>query len=103
LRVPHVRRAAAASLIGGAPSRVRPLLAELARASLLAEWLPGRYALHDLLRAYATELARRVGGQDECRRAQRRFLDHYLRTVHTAARFLSPHLELFGPAPGVGQ
>ena len=51
------RLAAAASLAGLPAGQVRPLLAELARAHLLAEHAPGRYACHDLLRAYAAELA----------------------------------------------
>jgi hypothetical protein len=38
---------------------VRPLLAEAIRAHLLAEHAPGRFGFHDLLRAYATELADR--------------------------------------------
>ena len=33
-------------------------LAELARAHLVNEHRPGRYTLHDLLRAYAAELGR---------------------------------------------
>ena len=40
------------------PSRPgAPGIAQLTRASLLTEHAPGRYAFHDLLRAYATELA----------------------------------------------
>ena len=39
-------------------ARPRPLLAELVRAHLITEHAPGRYAYHDLLRAYAAELAR---------------------------------------------
>ena len=39
------------------PRQARRLLAELTRAHLLAEHRPGRYRFHDLLRAYATELA----------------------------------------------
>ena len=38
--------------------QARRLLAELARAHLLTEHAPGRYAFHDLLRAYAAELGR---------------------------------------------
>ena len=33
-------------------------VAELADAHLIAEHAPGRYAFHDLLRAYAADLAR---------------------------------------------
>ena len=36
---------------------IRPLLAELARAHLVTERVPGRFTLHDLLRVYAAGLA----------------------------------------------
>ena len=55
---PDITAAAAASLAGIAPDRARVLLAELTRGHLLSEHRPGRYAFHDLLRAYATEQAR---------------------------------------------
>ncbi|MDX8036050.1 BTAD domain-containing putative transcriptional regulator [Lentzea sp. BCCO 10_0856] len=45
----------AAALFGA--QQIRPLLSELTRAHLLAERRPGRYVLHDLLRAFAVELA----------------------------------------------
>ncbi|MER6282522.1 AfsR/SARP family transcriptional regulator [Streptomyces sviceus] len=49
--------AAAAALAGLPVRRTGPLLGELAEAHLLTEAAPGRYALHDLLRALAAELA----------------------------------------------
>ncbi|MFK5687966.1 hypothetical protein ACI3GN_15500, partial [Lactiplantibacillus plantarum] len=54
---PDIGVTAAASLAGMSPREVRPLLAELTRAHLIEEQAPGRYAFHDLLRAYAAELA----------------------------------------------
>ena len=45
--------ATVASLAGVTVAEVRPVLAELTRACLLTEQSPGRYAFHDLLRAYA--------------------------------------------------
>ena len=42
-----------------AEPEARRLLRELARAHLIAEHVPGRYAFHDLLRAYAAEQAAR--------------------------------------------
>ena len=54
---PDISVAAAASLAAILLGQARALLAELARAHLLTEHRPGRYAFHDLLRAYATELA----------------------------------------------
>ena len=52
---------AAASLAGITPARARRLLVELARASLLTEQAPGRFGYHDLLHAYAIELAATTG------------------------------------------
>ncbi|HEU4423406.1 MAG TPA: BTAD domain-containing putative transcriptional regulator, partial [Pilimelia sp.] len=50
---PDISTPAAASLAGIPPDQARPLLAELARAHLITEHRPGRYAFHDLMRAYA--------------------------------------------------
>jgi len=61
-RGPEISTLAASSLAGVSPDRVRPLLTTLARAHLVAEPVPGRYALHDLLRAYAAELGRAFDG-----------------------------------------
>jgi len=87
---PDVSAAAAASLAGHSPPQTRPLLAELTRASLLFEHAPDRYALHDLLRAYAADLARAADPGDQRRAAVGRVLDHYLHTAYTADRLLNP-------------
>ena len=92
---------AAASLAAVTPPTARALLAELARAHLVAERAPGRYALeHELLTGYARELA------DPARRraARVRLLDHYLQSAATAALLLDPHrdpLPTPAAAPGV--
>jgi predicted ATPase len=54
---PEISVAAVAAVTGRSPDRVRRLLTELARASLIAEYRPGRYTLHALLRDYAIHLA----------------------------------------------
>jgi DNA-binding XRE family transcriptional regulator len=48
---------AVAGLLTSSAPDARRLLAELVRAHLITEHAPGRYALHDLLHAYAGELA----------------------------------------------
>lgn len=58
---PGLTPAAAAALAGLPVRRVRLLLAEIADAHLLTEHTPGRYTMHDLLRAYAAELAAEEG------------------------------------------
>ena len=101
---PDITGPAAASLTALPLPRVGSLLAELTRASLLTEHPPGRYAFHDLLRAYATELAHSVDPEPGRRAATHRGLDHYLHTANTANRLLSPArdpITLTPPQPGV--
>jgi tetratricopeptide (TPR) repeat protein len=69
---------AAASLAALSPDEVRPLLAELTCVSLLTRGGSGRYTCHDLLRAYAADLAARHDDEAARRAAVRRMLDHYL-------------------------
>jgi tetratricopeptide (TPR) repeat protein len=98
-----IETGAAASLAGVPVPAVRPLLAELARAHLVTEHVPGRFALHDLLRAYAAELARTEDTEADRRAAVRRLLDHYLRTAYHAALLIYPHryqLDLVAAVPG---
>jgi DNA-binding SARP family transcriptional activator len=87
---PDISVATAASLADCPEPQARRLLAELARAHLIAEQVPGRYALHDLLRAYAAEQAHRTAGQDDRDAAIGRVLDHYLHTAARASRLLDP-------------
>jgi tetratricopeptide (TPR) repeat protein/transcriptional regulator with XRE-family HTH domain len=95
---------AGADLAGADLGRARRDLGELARAHLITERAGGRYALHDLLRAYAAEQARDTGGEAEREAAAGRVLDHYLQTAAQGARQLNPSHEpvvLVTPRPGV--
>jgi DNA-binding SARP family transcriptional activator/tetratricopeptide (TPR) repeat protein len=101
---PDIGVASAASLAGCPPARARGLLAELARAHLVAEHAPGRFGLHDLLRAYAAELAVAVDTAAERRAALHRVLEHYLHTGQAAALLVKPTkvpLDLDPAPPGV--
>jgi DNA-binding SARP family transcriptional activator/tetratricopeptide (TPR) repeat protein len=101
---PDVGMPAAASLAGVGVREVRSLLAELTRASLLTEHRPGRFVLHDLLRAYAAERGRLDDTEHERHDAVRRILDHYLHTGITATVLLTPprtRIDTDPPAPGV--
>ena len=101
---PDISAPAAASLAGVEPAQARHLLAELARAHLVAEHAIGRYAFHDLLRAYAAEQARALDGDAARRAAVGRALDHYLHTAHAAAVLVNPShtsLRIAPPEPGV--
>lgn len=93
---PEISAGAAASLAAVPLPRARELLGELARANLL---MPRRerFAMHDLLRAFAAErvTARHAALHGLC--------DHYLHTAHRAAILLGADhpIELEPPAPGV--
>jgi DNA-binding SARP family transcriptional activator/tetratricopeptide (TPR) repeat protein len=100
---PDITVPATASLAALADADTRALLRELARAHLIAEHLPGRYAFHDLLRAYAAEQARDTDNEPERDAAIGRVLDHYLHTAARAALLLNPAMEpvaLAPPRPG---
>jgi hypothetical protein len=96
---PDVAAPAAASLAGITPDEVRPLLAELTRASLLAESTAGRYTFHDLLRGYAIHLADTIDTEEQRRTATGRVLDHYLHTAYPADRLLYPTADPVPLAP----
>ena len=94
---------ATASLAALDPDDARRCLDELTRANLIAEQLPGRYAFHDLLHAYAADQAMLLDGAAEREEALRRVCDFYTHTAHCADQLLAPHrlpIELAPPAPG---
>jgi tetratricopeptide (TPR) repeat protein len=95
---------AAAALAGTTASQARRVLDRLRRASLLeADGRgPGRYGLHDLLRAYAREqaVARYTDGQRDL--ALTRLFDYYLVAATRATDILFPaeaHLRPRDPLP----
>jgi tetratricopeptide (TPR) repeat protein len=96
---PDIATPAAASLAALPVARVRRLLGELARAHLVTEHVPGRYAFHDLLRAYAADLAHTTDPDEQHHAAIHRLFDHYLHTAHAAARLLYPAGHPVAPAP----
>jgi DNA-binding SARP family transcriptional activator/Tfp pilus assembly protein PilF len=100
---PDITVLAAASLTGTPSDQAHGALDELAGVHLLSEHAPGRYAFHDLLRAYAIEQG---PTQDDGReQALHRMLDHYLHTAAAGHRLLVPPQEkpirLPEPAAGV--
>ena len=101
---PDFSVAAAASLAALEPPAAAAAVAELADAHLIAEHAPGRYAFHDLLRAYAADLARTTDDEAERRQAVHRILDHYLHSAYSGSLALNPtraHVRLGPPQPGV--
>jgi tetratricopeptide (TPR) repeat protein/transcriptional regulator with XRE-family HTH domain len=81
---------AAAALAATTAVHARRLLDALARAHLVQAAAPGRYALHDLLRAYARELASIHDGEGEQRAALTRLFDYYLQASAAAMDTLFP-------------
>jgi len=90
---------AAASLAAVAEPEARRTLGELARVHLIAEHVPGRYAFHDLLRAYATGQAHAHDSGPERIAATGRVLDHYLHTAQSADQLLKRVHEAITPLP----
>jgi DNA-binding SARP family transcriptional activator/tetratricopeptide (TPR) repeat protein len=88
---PDIAAAAAASLAGVAVRQARQLLAELDRAHLIIEPVPGRYTFHDLLRAYAAELVAGEHTTAEQDAVRYRVFDHYLHTANRAALQIAPY------------
>jgi hypothetical protein len=87
---PEITAAAAASLAGAGLAETRRVLRELTRCHLLAEPSAGRFAFHDLLRAYAAEQAAVLDSDEDRRAATGRMLDHYLHSARSADLQLNP-------------
>ncbi|GAA0470312.1 SARP family transcriptional regulator [Paractinoplanes deccanensis] len=102
---PDLSIAAAAALAGTEVAVARALLRRLADDHLLAEHRPGRFVLHDLVRAYARETAGRVDPAEDRAAAVTRLLDFALHSAGNAARAQHPFRRpvMVGDAPpGVG-
>jgi len=100
---PDIGVPAAGSLAAVTQADAERLLRQLAGVHLITEHVPGRYAFHDLLRAYAADQARSCDTEPACRQAVGRVLDHYLHSARNAAFTLNSTVEpvtLLPPRPG---
>ncbi|MDH6696796.1 BTAD domain-containing putative transcriptional regulator [Streptomyces griseoviridis] len=88
---PDISTPAAAALARLPPRETRQLLNALADAHLIEPAAPDRYRFHDLLRAYAEELAGRHDTEAERRRALDAMLTWYSHTAHAADRRVYPN------------
>jgi DNA-binding SARP family transcriptional activator/Tfp pilus assembly protein PilF len=85
----------AAAVLAGVPTQVAaPLLDQLSRVYLVEPYSvgsqgTGRFTMHDLLRAYAAELAS-ADDPEVSRTALAQLLDYYFRTVSSAVTMLFP-------------
>jgi tetratricopeptide (TPR) repeat protein/transcriptional regulator with XRE-family HTH domain len=82
--------AAAAALTGTSTGQARRVLRRLHRASLVQAADPGRYGMHDLLRAYAREQATATDSGGRCEQALTRLFDYYLAAAAAAMDILYP-------------
>ena len=113
---PDLDAYAVAALTGGAPdgastpvtaTQAKDALALLARAHLVHPVGAGRYGMHDLLRAYARQLAAAEDGADGRQAAMTSLFDYYLGVAASAMdvlvpaeRHYRPRIEPIGtPAP----
>jgi tetratricopeptide (TPR) repeat protein len=97
---PHLDVRAAAALARCDVGAARSALTALTRAHLVHTVGPDRYAMHDLLRAYATELFRDEVPADEQAAARTRLVRYYLHAAHAAAAVLDIRRDpLVMPAP----
>ncbi|GAB3433018.1 AfsR/SARP family transcriptional regulator [Flindersiella endophytica] len=94
----------AAALTAADPEQTRWWLRSLANAHLVDRSGPQRYALHDLLRAYAAERAQAVETEPERESAIDRLLEWYLHNTVAAGKLLAPtslYLPALSPAEGL--
>ena len=98
---PELDAHAAAALLDIAPPAAGRLLERLAGQSLLAGAAPGRYRLHDLIRAHAQTLAVRLDGEPDREAALGRLLHYYAHAAQSASISIArvPRPEPDGPAP----
>jgi tetratricopeptide (TPR) repeat protein/transcriptional regulator with XRE-family HTH domain len=81
---------AAAALAGVDTDTAARLLGRLVRVHLVHQSAPGRYAMHDLLRAWAAETTAATDLASERQAAWSRLLDHHLYGAATAVDLLYP-------------
>ncbi|MGI5188250.1 AfsR/SARP family transcriptional regulator [Promicromonospora sp. CA-289599] len=88
---PDLDQYVAAALTGLAASAARRVLETLVSAHLLHRTGPGRYGMHDLLRAYATRLATTEDIAGERAEAEQRLLAYYQAAAIAAVDVLYPN------------
>ncbi|HEX7162915.1 MAG TPA: tetratricopeptide repeat protein, partial [Trebonia sp.] len=95
---PETDACAAAALAGTDPGTAERLLQELVDHNLLSEPAPGRYRMHDLIRAHASALAA-AEPAGECEAALARLLIYYQHTALRADARIARHAQPGPPGP----
>jgi tetratricopeptide (TPR) repeat protein len=98
---PEIDAYAAAALLDADANRAGLLLQRLSDHSLLTGAAPGRYRLHDLIRAHARTLAVTLDPEPEREAAQGQLLHYYAYTAQAASLPVArlPRPEPHGPPP----
>jgi DNA-binding SARP family transcriptional activator len=97
---PDVTAEAAGALAGISTDQAAAMFVRLAGAHLVEPGVDGRYACHDLLRAYAAQQAWTEDTEADRHAALDRLLSYYLREADAAAQVLYPQiLRLASPEP----
>jgi DNA-binding SARP family transcriptional activator len=94
---PDFTAQSAAAALAAPVERVRAVLNELTHTELIIERTPCRYTYHDLLRAYALELAAQVDSDSERAAARNRLLDYFRYSAWSATATLYPGEDLGEP------
>ena len=90
---PAVPLPAMSALLGEATAQAEHALEHLVDCSLLESRAPGRYQIHDLLHAYATERAERDLSPSDRHDGVSRLVRWYLSAIVIADKMLWPHLQ----------
>jgi tetratricopeptide (TPR) repeat protein len=99
----EIDRYAVAALAGSDLPEARRCLETLRHATLVTEQRPRRFSMHDLLRAYAREIAELAAHRSDGSAAQDRLFDYYLAAAVAASGVFYPHgrvLDWEVPVPG---
>jgi tetratricopeptide (TPR) repeat protein len=101
---PEITVGAAASLSAVPRAEAAAAMRRLCAAGLLTEAHTGRYGAHDLIRAYAIEVAEATDSPAERAAALTRLLDHLVHTAYPATLLIDPNqtpTPIDPPSPGV--
>jgi DNA-binding SARP family transcriptional activator/Flp pilus assembly protein TadD len=90
LDLPDVSVPVAAALAAVPDEQAEDLLDQLVDMHLVENPVPGRYAMHDLLRLFARERAVEQEGEEDRMRAVERVWHHYVATARTATGLVRP-------------
>jgi DNA-binding SARP family transcriptional activator len=91
--------AAAAALTGWDLPETRRNVAFLTNASLVSEYLLDRFAMHDLVKDYAAELAQAMDVSEDRAAARGRLFTYLMHTAYAAGKAVSPHTEAIALTP----